>query len=104
MSDNPSLTLCPANAQPDALPLGGLLALACAGFITILTEAMPAGLLPQMGAGLGVSPALVGQLVTFYALGSLLAAIPLTLLTRGRAGNSRTLPAKRHNNAWTCAR
>ena len=83
MSDNPSLTHCPANIQPDALPLGGLLALACAGFITILTEAMPAGLLPQMGAGLGVSPALVGQLVTLYALGSLLAAIPLTLLTRG---------------------
>ncbi len=44
---------------------------------------MPAGLLPQMGEGLGVSPALVGQLVTVYALGSLLAAIPLTLLTRG---------------------
>ena len=83
MSDNPSLTHCPANAEPDVLPLGGLLALACAGFITILTEAMPAGLLPQMGAGLGVSPALVGQLVTLYALGSLLAAIPLTLLTRG---------------------
>lgn len=83
MSDNPSLPHCPAHAQPDALPLGGLLALACAGFITILTEAMPAGLLPQMGAGLGVSPALVGQLVTLYALGSLLAAIPLTLLTRG---------------------
>ena len=70
-------------APPQRLPLGGLLALACAGFITILTEAMPAGLLPQMGEGLGVSPALVGQLVTFYALGSLLAAIPLTLLTRG---------------------
>ncbi|MFA5978884.1 MFS transporter [Pseudomonas veronii] len=83
MSDNPSLTHCPANTEPDVLPLGGLLALACAGFITILTEAMPAGLLPQMGAGLGVSPALVGQLVTLYALGSLLAAIPLTLLTRG---------------------
>ena len=30
-----------------------------------------------------MSPALVGQLVTLYALGSLLAAIPLTLLTRG---------------------
>ncbi|MGF6096541.1 MFS transporter [Pseudomonas sp. 18175] len=69
--------------SPDRLPLGGLLALACAGFITILTEAMPAGLLPQMGEGLGVSPAMVGQLVTLYALGSLLAAIPLTLLTRG---------------------
>jgi predicted MFS family arabinose efflux permease len=56
--------------------------LASAGFITILTEAMPAGLLPQMSEGLSVSPALVGQLVTLYALGSLLAAIPLTLLTR----------------------
>jgi predicted MFS family arabinose efflux permease len=78
-----SLTDCPAATQRDALPLGGLLALASAGFITILTEAMPAGLLPQMGEGLGVSPALVGQLVTLYALGSLLAAIPLTLLTRG---------------------
>src|SRR5471030_1063719 len=103
MSDS-ALPSTPLAASHERLPLGGLLALACAGFITILTEAMPAGLLPQMGAGLGVSPALVGQLVTFYALGSLLAAIPLTLLTRGRAGNSRTLPAKRHNNAWTCAR
>lgn len=83
MSNSPSLTDCPTTAQPEVLPLGGLLALACAGFITILTEAMPAGLLPQMGEGLDVSPALVGQLVTLYALGSLLAAIPLTLLTRG---------------------
>ena len=80
MSSSTSLT---ASAQRDSLPLGGLLALASAGFITILTEAMPAGLLPQVGEGLGVSPALVGQLVTVYALGSLLAAIPLTLLTRG---------------------
>ncbi|MFC4275691.1 MFS transporter [Achromobacter aloeverae] len=54
-----------------------------AAFITILTEALPAGLLPQMGVGLGVSEALVGQLVTVYALGSLLTAIPLTALTQG---------------------
>lgn len=49
------------------LPLGGLLALATAGFITILTEALPAGLLPQMGRSLNVSDAMVGQLVTLYA-------------------------------------
>ncbi|AZC76950.1 putative MFS-type transporter [Pseudomonas chlororaphis subsp. piscium] len=67
----------------DRLPLGGLLALATAGFITILTEAMPAGLLPQMSQDLAVSPALVGQLVTLYAVGSLLAAIPLVILTQG---------------------
>ena len=78
-----ALTESATTNQRDTLPLGGLLALAFAGFITILTEAMPAGLLPQMGEGLGVSPALVGQLVTLYALGSLLAAIPLTLWTRG---------------------
>ncbi|WP_395606698.1 MFS transporter [Pseudomonas sp. B22129] len=82
MSDCPSLAQAAPTTRQDALPLAGLLALACAGFITILTEAMPAGLLPQMSVGLGVSPALVGQLVTLYALGSLLAAIPLTLWTR----------------------
>ncbi|WP_330210172.1 MFS transporter [Pseudomonas sp. AM4(2022)] len=81
MNDSPLLVDTAPRAEP--LPLAGLLALACAGFITILTEAMPAGLLPQISAGLGVSQALVGQLVTLYALGSLLAAIPLTLLTRG---------------------
>lgn len=64
------------------LPLSGLLALAAAGFVTILTEAMPAGLLPQIGAGLAVTPALVGQLVTVYAIGSLVAAIPLVAFTR----------------------
>lgn len=67
----------------ERLPLGGLLALATAGFITVLTEAMPAGLLPQMSADLNVSQALVGQLVTLYAIGSLLAAIPLIIATRG---------------------
>ncbi|QUE90587.1 MFS transporter [Pseudomonas sp. SCA2728.1_7] len=67
----------------ERLPLGALLALATAGFITVMTEAMPAGLLPQMSSGLNVSPALIGQLVTLYAIGSILAAIPLTIATRG---------------------
>ncbi|MCJ8355762.1 MFS transporter, partial [Novacetimonas hansenii] len=50
---------------------------------TILTEALPAGLLPQMGRSLNVSDAMVGQLVTLYAIGSLVAAIPLTSATQG---------------------
>lgn len=65
-----------------SLPLAGLSALAVAGFVTILTEALPAGLLPQIGASLGVSEAQVGQWISIYALGSLLAAIPLTAATR----------------------
>lgn len=69
-------------AASERLPLGALLALAMAGFITILTEALPAGLLPQMAHGLGVSEAWIGQTVTVYAIGSLLAAIPLTSATQ----------------------
>lgn len=69
--------------QPGTLPVGGLLALAMTGFIAILTETVPAGLLPQIGAGLHVSPALTGQLVSLYALGSLLSALPLTAALQG---------------------
>lgn len=66
----------------DRLPLPGLMALAAAGFVTILTEALPAGLLPQIGPDLAVGEALAGQWVSVYALGSLAAAIPLTTATR----------------------
>ena len=67
----------------ERLPLGALLALAMTGFICIVTETLPAGLLPQISSGLDVSSALAGQMVTVYALGSLLAAIPLTIATQG---------------------
>ncbi|MBN8938138.1 MAG: MFS transporter [Rhizobiales bacterium] len=72
-----------ALSPPDRLPVAGLLALAMAAFITVLTEALPAGLLPQMSADLGVSESLVGQLVTLYAIGTLVTAIPLTAATQG---------------------
>lgn len=65
------------------LPLASLLAFAMTGFIAILTETLPAGLLPDISQGLGVSQVMAGQLVSLYALGSLLAAIPLTVLTSG---------------------
>ncbi len=67
----------------DRLPVSALLALAMTGFICIVTETLPAGLLPQISDGLNVSASLAGQMVTAYALGSLLAAIPLTIATRG---------------------
>lgn len=68
--------------EASTLPVFALLALAMTGFICILTETIPAGLLPEISSGLNISPSLAGQLVTAYAAGSLLAAIPLTLLTR----------------------
>jgi predicted MFS family arabinose efflux permease len=66
----------------ERLPVAGLCALAIGGFVTILTEALPAGLLPQIGASLDVSEAMAGQWISIYAMGSLLAAIPLTAATR----------------------
>lgn len=60
-----------------------LLALTLVTFITVLTEALPAGLLRQISAGLGISEALTGQFISLYALGTLLTAIPLTTATQG---------------------
>ncbi|WP_410013438.1 MFS transporter [Sodalis sp. C49] len=68
--------------QNESLPVLALLALAMTGFICIMTETVPAGLLPEISAGLGISMSLAGQMVTVYAAGSLIAAIPLTLATR----------------------
>ena len=70
------------------LPLSALLAMALTGFLAIMTETLPAGLLPQIAAGLNVSPAMAGQLITLYAAGSLMAVIPLAALTR--SWNRRT--------------
>jgi len=82
---SPSLAAC-AGASPASatrLPLSGLLALALTGFIAILSETLPAGLLDQIADGMQISQAMAGQWVTAYALGSLLTAIPLVTLTQG---------------------
>ncbi|MGG7598945.1 MFS transporter [Pseudomonas sp. WC1] len=82
---SPSPAAC-AGASPASatrLPLSGLLALALTGFIAILSETLPAGLLDQIADGMQISQAMAGQWVTAYALGSLLTAVPLVTLTQG---------------------
>ncbi|MFR0673343.1 MFS transporter [Enterobacterales bacterium AW_CKDN230030176-1A_HGKHYDSX7] len=81
-STPPSLT-CDASAPTTPLPIAALVGLAASGFLCIVTETLPAGLLPSIASSLHVSEALAGQLVAVYALGSLLAAIPLTSMTQG---------------------
>jgi predicted MFS family arabinose efflux permease len=61
--------------------LPALLPLTTAAFVTVLTEALPAGVLPGMSAGLGVAESAAGQAVTIYALGTALTAIPLSAAT-----------------------
>ncbi|MFC4036659.1 MFS transporter [Streptomyces polygonati] len=63
------------------LPWNALLALATAAFVGILTEALPAGILPDMGHDLSVSESAMGQALTVYAIASSITAIPLQALT-----------------------
>lgn len=82
LSENMQGVAPKGGAAPDRLPVGQLLAFTVAGFLAIMTENMPAGLLPQIGRGLGISEAMAGQTVTLYALGSVVAAIPVIAATR----------------------
>ncbi|MER6378615.1 MFS transporter [Streptomyces sp. NPDC001250] len=65
------------------LPWSGLLALSCAAFTAVMTELLPAGLLPAMAPPLGVAESRIGFLVTAYAAASFLAAVPVTAALRG---------------------
>lgn len=58
-------------------PIPSLLALFTAGFLGILNETVPAGLLPKMSASLGLSESAAGQTITVYAFATALTAIPL---------------------------
>lgn len=57
--------------------------MALMGFILIATETMPAGLLPQIAAGLNITEGTAGQFVSAYALGTVVATMPAVALTRG---------------------
>ncbi|MFD7729302.1 MFS transporter [Kitasatospora phosalacinea] len=78
---DPSGTLSDKRVRHGGLPLSALLALATAVFVTSLTETLPAGVLPALGADLGVGESAAGQAVTVYAVGTALTAIPLTAAT-----------------------
>ncbi|MEG8041838.1 MFS transporter [Sphingomonas faeni] len=82
-----------ARAERDTLPVGALILLALTGFTAIVTETLPAGLLPQVADDLDISRALAGQMVTVYAVGSVMAAIPLVSVTQSYARKPLLLAA-----------
>lgn len=75
----------PPTARPAAdgrrLPLSPLLALSTAAFVTLLTEGLPAGVLPEMARDLSVGEPAMGQALTVYAIATGLSAIPLARAT-----------------------
>ncbi|NUU07108.1 MFS transporter [Leifsonia sp. C5G2] len=71
----------PARVAPK-FPWTGLIALAAATFLSVTSEMIPTGLLPDMSASLGVSEAQIGLLVTVFAFTVVVTSTPLTALTR----------------------
>ncbi len=63
-------------------PWTGLIALAAATFLSVTSEMIPTGLLPDMSASLGVSEAQIGLLVTVFAFTVVVTSTPLTALTK----------------------
>lgn len=63
-------------------PWAGLLALAGAVFLSVTSEMIPTGLLPDMSSALAVSEAQIGLLVTVFAFTVVATSAPLTALTR----------------------
>lgn len=64
------------------LPLGALLLLSLGVFVTVTAESLPAGLMPEMAADLGVDPLRIGLLVSVWAIVVIGTSIPLTRATR----------------------
>ncbi|MFJ5552138.1 MFS transporter [Streptomyces sp. NPDC093225] len=73
----------PKGVDDRKLPMSPLLALATAAFMGILTEALPAGVLPEMARDLSVSESATGQMLTIYAIATGLSAIPVSVATAG---------------------
>ncbi|MDR6613952.1 MFS transporter [Leifsonia sp. 1010] len=71
----------PARIAPK-FPWTGLIALAAATFLSVTSEMIPTGLLPDMSSSLGVSEAQIGLLVTVFAFTVVVTSAPLTALTR----------------------
>jgi len=74
------VALVPPAAQ--RLPLGALLLLSLGVFVTVTAESLPAGLMPEMAAELGVDPLRIGLLVSVWALVVIGTSLPLTRATR----------------------
>ncbi|MCS4277808.1 putative MFS family arabinose efflux permease [Mycetocola sp. BIGb0189] len=68
--------------RSNALPMLGLIALSVSVFLSITSEMMPTGLLPEMSADLGVTESQVGLLVTIFAFTVVLTSTTMIRVTR----------------------
>ena len=83
-SENPESPENPENPAIGARPFPwvGLIALAAAVFLSVTSEMLPTGLLPDMSRALGVTEGQVGLLVSWFAFTVVLTSTSLAHLTR----------------------
>ena len=74
--------LMTAPRTTDPFPYFALVNVAIAIFLSVTTEMLPTGLLPEMSADLHVSESLIGITVSVFAFTVVLSSAPLTALTR----------------------
>ncbi len=65
-----------------SFPYFALVTVAVAIFLSVTTEMLPTGLLPEMSADLGVSESLIGITVSVFAFTVVIATAPLSVITR----------------------
>lgn len=76
MSSSTDVTTTGAPAT--RFPFRAMLLLSFGVFVTVTAESLPAGLLPELSADLGVSHAQIGLLISVWALTVIVTSIPLT--------------------------
>ncbi|PRZ43063.1 putative MFS family arabinose efflux permease [Antricoccus suffuscus] len=77
-----STSTSPRSPSTAPFPWVGLIALASAVFLSVTSEMVPTGLLPDMSRSLEVTEAQIGLLVTYFAVTVVVTSTPLTALTR----------------------
>lgn len=70
--------LAEASAPPARFPMRALLILSFGVLVTVTAESLPAGMMPEMSADLGVSSMQIGLLISVWALTVILTSIPLS--------------------------
>lgn len=78
----PSRRDAPAAKPTPPFPWVGLITLAAAVFLSVTSEMLPTGLLPEMSESLGVGESQIGLLVSWFAFTVVITSAPVAILTR----------------------
>ncbi|MBG6213028.1 MAG: MFS transporter [Cryobacterium sp.] len=77
-----SIPVVPSARADPPFPWVGLITLSAAVFLSVTSEMLPTGLLPEMSRSLNVAQSQIGLLVSWFAFTVVLTSAPVAMLTR----------------------